>query len=74
LGSSVVEKLKNQEITVPVMVLTGEVEKDRPSKLMECLPTAQRVIIPDAGHVSNLENPEAFTKLVMQFIEQKSVN
>lgn len=68
LGNSVVEKLKNQEITVPIMILTGEVEKDRPSKLMECLPTAKRVIIPDAGHVSNLENPEAFTKLVMQFI------
>lgn len=68
LGNSVVEKLKNQEITVPIMILTGEVEKDRPSKLLECLPTAKRVIIPDAGHVSNLENPEAFTKLVMQFI------
>lgn len=71
LGNSVAEKLKNQEITVPVMVLTGEVEKDRPSKLLECLPTAQRVIIPDAGHVSNFENPDVFTKLVMQFIEKK---
>lgn len=74
LGNSVVEKLKNQEITVPVMILTGEVEKDRPGKLLECLPTAKRVIIPDAGHVSNLENPEAFTNLVMQFIKQKSVD
>ena len=74
LGNSVVEKLKNQEITVPVMVLTGEVEKDRPNKLLECVPTAKQVIVPDAGHVSNLENPKAFTKLVMQFIDRKSIN
>jgi len=73
LGNSVVEKLKNQEITVPVMVLTGEMDKDRPNKLLGCVPTAKQVIVPDAGHVSNLENPEAFTKLVMQFIEKKSV-
>ncbi|HZL11151.1 MAG TPA: alpha/beta fold hydrolase [Prolixibacteraceae bacterium] len=74
LGTSVVEILKNQEITVPVMVLTGEVDKNRPNKLLECVPTAKQVIVPDAGHVSNLENPEAFTKLVMQFIDRKSIN
>jgi CubicO group peptidase (beta-lactamase class C family)/pimeloyl-ACP methyl ester carboxylesterase len=74
LGNSVVEKLKSREITVPVMVLTGETDKDRPNKLLECVPTARQVIIPDAGHVSNLENPKAFTKLVMQFIERKSFN
>jgi len=73
LGNSVVEKLKNQEITVPVMVLTGEADKDRPNKLLECVPTAKQVIVPDAGHVSNLENPEAFTKLVMQFIDRKPI-
>jgi CubicO group peptidase (beta-lactamase class C family)/pimeloyl-ACP methyl ester carboxylesterase len=71
LGNSVVEKLKNQEIAIPVMVLTSEVDKDRPNKLLECVPTAKQVIIPDAGHVSNLENPKAFTKLVLQFIEKK---
>ena len=71
LGNLVVEKLKNQEITVPVMVLTGEADKDRPNKLLECVPTAKQVFVPDAGHVSNLENPEAFTRLVLQFIAKK---
>lgn len=74
LGNSVVEKLKNQEITVPVMVLTGEADAGRPDKLLKCVPTAKQVFIPDAGHVSNLENPKAFTKLVMQFIEKKTIN
>ena len=70
LGNSVVDKLKNQKITVPVMVLTSEADKDRPNKLLECVSTARQVIVPDAGHVSNLENPEAFTKLLMHFIEK----
>ena len=74
LGNSVVEKLKNQEITVPVMILTGDADAGRPDKLLQCVPTAKQVFVPDAGHVSNLENPKAFTKLVMQFIEKKSVN
>lgn len=68
LGNSVVEKLKNQEITVPVMVLTGEADADRPNKLLEYVSTAKQVIVPDAGHVSNLENPDDFTRLVMQFL------
>ena len=68
LGNSVVEKLKNQEITIPVMVLTGEIDADHPDKLLECVPTARQVLIPDAGHVSNLENPEAFNRLVLEFV------
>jgi CubicO group peptidase (beta-lactamase class C family)/pimeloyl-ACP methyl ester carboxylesterase len=71
LGRSVIKKLKNQEITVPVMVLTGEVDADRKNKLLEIVPSAKQVIVPDAGHVSNLEHPEEFTKRVMDFIRKK---
>ena len=74
LANSVIEKLKNQEIAVPVMVLTGEFDAGYPNKLLECVPVAKQVIVPNAGHLSNLENPEAFTKLVKQFICRKTID
>lgn len=71
LGNSVVEKLKNQKITVPVMVLTGEVDYNGPRELNKCVPSAIQRIVPNAGHVSNLENPEAFSKLIEEFINRE---
>ncbi|MFT3738089.1 MAG: alpha/beta hydrolase [Breznakibacter sp.] len=52
----------------PVLVLTGEAGAGRPDKLMGCVPSARQVIIPDTGHVANLEQPEAFTGQVQKFI------
>ncbi|PXY39208.1 serine hydrolase [Flavobacterium cheongpyeongense] len=69
LGNDAEAILKKQKITVPVMVLTGEVEKERPNKLLECVPSAKQVIVSNAGHVSNLENPEDFNRLVMEFLK-----
>lgn len=69
LGNSAIELLKNQEIKVPVMVLTGEVDFKGPRKLNDCIPSAIQRIVPDAGHVSNLENPDAFNRMVMEFIK-----
>ncbi|MBD0724960.1 hypothetical protein B6A10_07200 [Flavobacterium sp. L1I52] len=71
LGNDVIPLLKKQKITVPVMVLTGEVDKNNRNKLLECVPAAKQVIVPNAGHVSNLENPEAFNRLVMEFLKNK---
>ncbi|MFB6343223.1 alpha/beta fold hydrolase [Saccharicrinis sp. FJH62] len=62
--------IMNQVISVPVMVLTGEVDYKGKRKLHECIPSAIQKIVPDAGHVSNLENPEAFNRLIMQFIKR----
>ena len=70
LGNDVIPMLKNQKITVPVMVLTGEVEKDRPNKLLECVPAAKQFFVPNAGHVSNLENPVDFNLLVFEFLKK----
>lgn len=71
LGNDVIPLLKGQKITVPVMVLTGEVDENNRNKLLECVPVAKQVIVPNAGHVSNLENPEAFNRLVMEFLKNK---
>jgi pimeloyl-ACP methyl ester carboxylesterase len=69
LGNDAVAILKKQKTTVPVMVLTGEVDKGYPNKLLECVPSARQVIVPNAGHVSNLENPTDFNRLVLEFLK-----
>lgn len=33
-------------------------------------PVSTKMIVPDAGHISNLENPNDFTKLVTPFIDR----
>ena len=57
---------------MPTLVLCGE--RDRLNlklsrRLAESLPDARFEIVPDAGHVTNLENPEAFNRLVREFLE-----
>ncbi len=74
LGNDAVAILKSEKIDVPVMVLTGEVDYKGPRKLNECIPSAIQKIVPDAGHVSNLENPKAFNQLVMDFINENKSN
>lgn len=69
LGNDVIPLLKNMQVKFPVMVLTGEADMNRKNKLMELVPSAKQVMVPNAGHVSNLENPAAFNRLVMEFIK-----
>ncbi len=59
-----------QRNEVPVLVLTGDADAGRKNKLMEVVPSAKQVIVPNAGHVSNLENPKGFTDAVVEFISE----
>lgn len=72
LGTSVIDKLKQPKITVPVMVLTGDAEASNANKLMELVPLAKQVFIKNAGHVSNLENAKGFNDAVLHFIKATS--
>ncbi len=59
-------------IGVPALVVVGE--HDRPSPpsvargVADALPDARLVVVPGAGHLSNLENPEAFDGAVESFL------
>ncbi len=58
--------------TSPVLVLCGE--RDRPNlplsrRLADALPDARFETVPGAGHVANLDNPEAFTALLRDFLD-----
>lgn len=57
---------------VPVLVLCGE--RDRVNlrlsrRLAEALPSARFEVVPEAGHVANLDSPEAFTVLLRDFLD-----
>jgi len=60
---------------MPALVLCGE--RDRINlrlsrKLAAALPDARFAAVPDAGHVANLENPQAFNELLRGFLELDS--
>jgi 3-oxoadipate enol-lactonase len=59
------------EIAIPVLVIVGADDAAMPlalsRTLVENLPNAQLVVIPDAGHLSNLENPDAFYAALESF-------
>lgn len=59
-------------ITVPTLVVYGEneppfVRRHAPVLRAE-IPNASVRVIPDAGHASNLDNPEAFTRSLREFL------
>jgi pimeloyl-ACP methyl ester carboxylesterase len=59
------------EIDVPTLVIVGE--KDEPyqdaSRYMQSkIPGARLDVIPDAGHAANMDQPEAFNRVVLEFL------
>ncbi len=62
------------KITCPTLILVGEEDTITPpadAQLMaERIPNAQLVTIPHAAHLSNLEQPEAFNRALVTFLEQ----
>ncbi len=61
------------QIACPTLVITGELDGPTPpadGRLMaERIPGARLELIPQAGHLSNLEQPEAFNAAVCAFLE-----
>ena len=59
-------------VAVPTLVLVGEHDTIAPPQLsrelVEVVPGAQLVVIPDAGHLPNEENPAAFNQAVGSFL------
>jgi CubicO group peptidase (beta-lactamase class C family)/pimeloyl-ACP methyl ester carboxylesterase len=68
LGNEAEARLRTQKITVPVLILTGAADANVPDRLLKVLPSAKQVIIPHAGHVSNLENPKGFNEKLFAFL------
>lgn len=68
-GPEVIESLPS--IAVPTLVLVGEL--DRPflkaaDYMAEHIPKATKVVLPAAGHASNIDQPAAFNRAVEDFL------
>jgi 3-oxoadipate enol-lactonase len=61
-----------QEIDVPTLVLIGSDDLVTPpelsNELVDLIPDARMQMIAGSGHISNLERPEEFNRLVEEFI------
>lgn len=61
-----------ETIEVPTLVVLGENERKavfpHADKMMELIKNSRKVIIPGAGHASNLENPEVFNRELEDFL------
>jgi len=70
--SSLLEKLKN--IDVPTLIIVGEEDIPRPAheakKMAQLIPHAQLEIIPKAGHICTVEQPQYVTSIIDHFLEQ----
>ena len=60
------------EIRVPALVFAGEEDRAQPParsrELAAALPNAELVMIPEAGHLSALEQPEVVTEVIRDFL------
>lgn len=60
-------------IKVPTLVVLGENERkavfSHADKMIELIEGSKKVVIPDAGHASNLENPPEFNRVLDEFLE-----
>jgi pimeloyl-ACP methyl ester carboxylesterase len=58
-------------IAVPTLLIWGELDVRSPlsvaQEFAQAIPDAQLVVIPDAGHISNLERPRPFNDAVREF-------
>jgi pimeloyl-ACP methyl ester carboxylesterase/predicted MFS family arabinose efflux permease len=61
-----------KDITAPTLVMIGDRDKKTPLPLSEILaagiPKARLAIIPDAGHLTNIDAPHVFNKTLLNFI------
>jgi pimeloyl-ACP methyl ester carboxylesterase len=63
-------------IAVPTLLVWGERDARSPLSVArqfeEAIPDTKLVVIPDCGHISNLERPEQFNEAVREFCRAHS--
>jgi pimeloyl-ACP methyl ester carboxylesterase len=59
------------EITVPTLIVVGAFDVpflDAAGYMARKIPGAEKVVIPGAGHVANIDQPEAFNAALLDFL------
>ncbi|MGH8315428.1 MAG: alpha/beta fold hydrolase, partial [Steroidobacterales bacterium] len=64
-------------LRVPVLIVNGQHDvksrKHAGDQLARLLPRAERVLLPDAGHLANLDNPRAYNETIRRFLERQAL-
>jgi len=64
------------EIQVPTLTVVGDLDMPVILKIVDMveaqIPGAKKVVIPDAAHMLNMEKPQEFNKVVMEFLANLS--
>ena len=67
--------LRSKEITCPTLVIVGDQDMGTPVAMSEeihgALPGSALEIIPSASHLSNIEQPEAFNRVLEGFLAKQ---
>jgi len=65
-----------ERFRTPVLVVNGQFDTRARlragERLRQSLPDAERVVIPDAGHLPNLDNPGAYNEAIQAFLRRQS--
>jgi pimeloyl-ACP methyl ester carboxylesterase len=63
-----------ETLRVPALVIVGEEDTltpvDESRKMVDALPTAELVVVPRAGHLANVEAPDAFNTALAAFLSR----
>lgn len=62
------DSLKARCPELPVLILSGEQEHKNKNPMLPYLPNGRQVVIPDCGHMSNMERPEEFNTLLRELL------
>lgn len=74
--SSTCDQLSN--INVPVLILVGSEDKLTPlalsQKMQDEIDSSRLYVIENSGHLPNIENPQKFNKLILNFLNSQKEN
>jgi pimeloyl-ACP methyl ester carboxylesterase len=67
-----------RNVMTPTLIFTGEQDRALPPwqqrKLLDILPNARQIMVPESGHLTYLERPDIFWPTVRAFFRAKSVD
>ena len=63
-----------EEINVPTLIIIGELDdpyyiQPIADVLKQRVPNAIKVVMPDVGHMANIEDPSSFNEIVVSFLD-----
>jgi 3-oxoadipate enol-lactonase len=64
--------LRDEAIRAPALIISGALDLESRVRaadaLARCFPASERAIVPEAGHMPNLDNPRVYNDLLRQFM------